>query len=239
MGFVPKNAVYYIKQQHFVDEKTSLKALNAQCKMLKDIGKDYPIEFLMGLSNHDGKYVEKINANEGVLRGNKVAFREKDGSQGRGVTGWHIHIYIYGYYAATVANEFAKRQNVLYHRQPHDKYVEHCAFMTATNNNEFIPYDYVERQSTYMRYSDRQKVLERVDSLKAIAAERRNSSKAQRYGKDEDRNTDSFDLPERETHVRSTKVQESKWSFESWSQGLKFTLPSENEGSKARQIKEF
>ena len=41
----------------------------------------------------------------------------------------HIHMYIGGLYAATVATKFAEKQNQLYHRKQHEKHVEKCAVM--------------------------------------------------------------------------------------------------------------
>ncbi len=154
-----RDSIYYVKQQHFDDMETGLNALKSQCKMLKGLVKEYPSAmFLMGLSNHNGKHARKVNENKGKVGRPKVGFVAKRNAKGRDETGPHIHLYIFGRYAATVGTEFVHRQNKNYQQREHRRHVSHNAFMLERSSSLRLPLDYVRQQSTNLRYSDRRAV---------------------------------------------------------------------------------
>ena len=156
-----RDSIYYVKQQHFGDWDTGLKALKSQYKMLKNLITEHSETlFFMGLSNHDGKRAKKVNLNKGKVGRPKVGFVAKRNAKGKYKTGPHLHVYIFGPYAATVGNEFVRRQNKNYQQREHDRHVPHCAFMLARSAHPALPLNYVRQQSTNLRYSNRRAVEE-------------------------------------------------------------------------------
>ena len=162
MSMPARDSVYEIYQQHFNSLDEGLKALNSQKKTLKSICEDYPdVVFIMGLSEHDADKAKKVNVNAGKRGRPKYKFvpkskKYKDSYK----TSPHIHTYIGGLYAATVATKFADKQNELYHKKQHAKHVEKCAVMARRRKDGSFPLGYVERQSSKMRYSNPQAVRE-------------------------------------------------------------------------------
>jgi hypothetical protein len=110
MSMPARDSVYEIRQQYFNSFDEGLKALNSQCKTLKRICADYPsVVFVMGLSEPDGKRANKVNINAGKRGRPKYRFflkskRYEDSYK----TGLHMHIYIGGLYAVTVATKLHK-----------------------------------------------------------------------------------------------------------------------------------
>ena len=168
MSMPARDSVYEIYQQHFNSFDEGIKALNSQCKTLKRICEDYPrVIFVMGLSEHDGKRAKKVNVNAGKRGRPKYEFVPQSNKyEDSFKTGVHIHAYIGGLYAATVATKFADVQNELYHKKQHEQYVEKYAVMAIRRKDGSFPLGYVERQSSRMRYSDKQMVLEYVEKNK-------------------------------------------------------------------------
>ena len=156
----PKDSVYSVWQQHFDSYEEGLKALNSQCKTLKRLLMKHPFcVFIMGLSVHDAKYAKKISIKDGKRGRPKIGFVPKAehfiNSYKDGV---HIHIYIGGYYAATLATEFVRIQNKLYQNKKHKNHVHHSAILAVKNQWDTFPINYVERQSSRLRYSDKKAV---------------------------------------------------------------------------------
>ena len=162
----PKDEVYQIWQQHFDDFEAGRRALNRQYKVLKRLNQKYPdVVFVMGLSCHGSK-ARKVNLNAGKRGRPKVGF-EPIGGKGTFHENPHIHIQLGGYYAASMGTEFTEIENKLYQKNAdkHEKHVPHNAFMLIKPKHGQFCLNYIERQSTLMRYSDKQKV-------KAYAADR-------------------------------------------------------------------
>lgn len=168
MSMPARDSVYEIRQQHFNSFDEGLKALNSQCKTLKRICEDYPsVIFVMGLSEHDADKATKVNVNEGKRGRPKYKFVPQSNKREDSFkTGVHIHAYIGGSYAATVATKFADVQNEMYHKKKHERYVEKSAVMAIRRKDGSFPLGYVERQSSRMRYSDKKAVREYAELSK-------------------------------------------------------------------------
>ena len=164
----PKDEVYTVYQQHFDNMVEGFKALRSQCKTLKRLIKQYPgCVFVMGLSEHDDKYAKKINLNQGKPGHPRVGHVPKsERYKNLYKEGVHLHIYIGGLYAATVATEFVDIQNKNYHKRYRDR-VEHYAVICAKTKDGQFPLDYVLRQSTNWRFSDKKAVREYADKRNA------------------------------------------------------------------------
>ena len=151
MSASPVDSVYYIKQQCFETYDLALKAFNNQYKLLKQLSLDYPsVCVYMGLSTHDSHNTLKIHEKTGRAGRRRVGFRRKNRWRKFEVTP-HIHIYIAGYYAATVAHEFATIMTDRYYKSDRERFVKSHPFSSCKHGNNFIPYSYVERQSTNTR----------------------------------------------------------------------------------------
>jgi len=162
MSRTPRDEIYSIWQQHFDSYDEGLKALKSQAKTLKRLAAKYPsCVYVMGLSTHNGKYAKKVNLNEGKCGHPKVGFVPKsDRYKESYEEGIHIHIFIGGLYAASLATEFTDLQNKLYQQKKHHNHVNHVAVLLIKVKHGFFPLKYVQRQSTNIRYSNKKAVRE-------------------------------------------------------------------------------
>lgn len=151
MSAPPRDSVYYIKQQGFETYEIGLHALNSQYKLLKQLSARYPdIDIYMGLSTHDSHNARKIHRPTEKAGRRKVGFMRKR-RWGKFEVTPHIHIYISGYYAATLAHEFCEIMIDRYYKSYRKKYAKSHPFSACKYGEDFIPCNYVERQSTNTR----------------------------------------------------------------------------------------
>ena len=116
----------------------------------------------MGLSNCDGAMAEKINLNAGKIGHPKVGFTHYNPKQDYEVK-WHIHLYIVGYKAATVAREFVEKQNKQFHKKYPNKNFKH-AFSQKKRRDDKFSLVYIEKQSTNMRFGgDIEEIMQYVE----------------------------------------------------------------------------
>lgn len=168
MSRQPKDEVYTVYQQHFSNMEEGKRALRNQYKALKRQAKGYPdCVFVMGLSEHNDLYATKINHNKGKPGHPKVGFKPKsERYKNLYKEGVHLHIYIGGLYAATLVKEFVEKQSKNYHKKYPNR-VEHYAVICSKSKDGHFPLGYVERQSTYLRYSNKKAVREYADKRNA------------------------------------------------------------------------
>ena len=123
MPNIAENNVYLIKQQCFYSYEEGVKALRSQRKMLDKLIKKHECDgFVMGLSECCGGMAQKINLNAGKVGRPKIEFINQNPKQDCRVKP-HIHLYIVGHKAATVAREFVERQNKIYYKKyPNSKF---------------------------------------------------------------------------------------------------------------------
>ena len=168
MSMPARDSVYEIYQQHYNSRDEAIKALNSQKKTLKRICAAYPsVVYVMGLSEYNGKRTKKINVNAGKRGRPKYEFVPKSKRyEDSYKTGLHLHTFIGGLYAATVATKFTDVQNKVYHNKPHERYVEKSAVTARRRKNGLFPLEYIEKQCSNMRYSSKEAVQEYAEKSK-------------------------------------------------------------------------
>ncbi|MEL7658555.1 MAG: hypothetical protein AAGU75_21910, partial [Bacillota bacterium] len=147
----------------FGSYKEGLKALNSQRKILQRLIEKHSCGgAVMGLSNCDGTRAQKINMNEGIVGRPKVGFAQLNPKQDYRLK-WHIHAYIVGHKAATVAREFVEIENKQYHKKHPNNNFKH-AFSQKKRRDGTFSLEYVEEQSQNMRFAgDREEIMKYVE----------------------------------------------------------------------------
>lgn len=154
-----KEGVYFIKQQCFDSIQSGKKAINSQAKTLKRLLSKYSCGgFVMGLSECDGRIANKVNLNKGKVGRPKVGFANMFRNQPNYHVKPHIHIYIYGFRAASVAREFVEIGNRQYRKKHPDKRFKH-AFSQVRRKDGCVSFEYIEQQSCCMRYGGDKELL--------------------------------------------------------------------------------